>query len=132
MYNDLSNQTTQPLEKQSTKKDSLSAEISPTGGLAALNLDDDSDMDMMLEIEDEAEIQQERISSDEDSLILCCCKKHERHDETMKFVCLYRKPEDWRVEIFKVDRKKGTLVDEDDNRKNVISHSVNKMQILGR
>jgi len=34
----------------------LSAEISPTGGLAALNLDDDSDMDMMLEIEDEAEI----------------------------------------------------------------------------
>jgi len=50
----------------------------------------------------------------------------------MKFVCLYRKPEDWRVEIFKVDRKKGTLVDEDDNRKNVISHSVNKMQILGR
>ena len=67
-----------------------------------------------------------------DSLILCCCKKNERHDETMKFVCLYRKPGDWRKEIFKVDRKKGTLIDEDDNRKYVIAHSVGKMHVLGR
>jgi len=58
------------------------------GNLQDLNLDDDSDYEDMEDIEMTANVLAEKIRDEEDDYIMCCCKKHERHDETMKFVCL--------------------------------------------
>lgn len=134
IYEDLAKKEAgSPLERQpSKKKSSANAGGGLGGGLAALNLDEDSDMEFMQDLEEEAGIVEERINDDEDNLILCCCKKNERHDETMKFICLYKNPGAWRVQLFAVDRKKGTLIDDEDDRKHVIPHLVDKRHVLGR
>lgn len=50
----------------------------------------------------------------------------------MKFVCLKASPEAWRAPLFPPDRKNGYLIDDDDDRKYVIPHEVDKRHVLGR
>lgn len=92
---------------------------------------DDDEMNFMNELENQANKLEQITSHEEDDLILCCCKKKEKHNEAMKFVCLYDKPSDWRKELFAVDRNKGPLIDDEDDRLQ-INDQIDKKQILGR
>lgn len=86
---------------------------------------------------DELDVEQEflakRIQISDDDLIMCCCKKHEPHDEGMKFVCLVRDSTDWHIKLFP-DRCKGSVIDvqEDESNRHYIPCQVDKRQILGR
>ena len=58
------------------------------GGLAGLNFDDDSDMQSIEEVEETLKaVQTVNINANSSpmDLIMCCCRKHLPHDETIKF-----------------------------------------------
>lgn len=54
--------------------------------MAALVDSDDEDFAFASDLSDEGEFLAKKIAQNEDDLIMCCCKKHEPHDEGMKFM----------------------------------------------
>ena len=58
--------------------------------LAALVDSDDEDFAFYNDLSDEGEFLAKKIGLEEDDLIMCCCKKHEPHDEGMKFMTFIR------------------------------------------
>lgn len=69
--------------------------------LGGLNFDDeDSDMDFFNDIEIEHKVIEEHAIKDETDFRMCCCKKDENHDETMKFVCKGQDNPIWKKPLF--------------------------------
>lgn len=87
---------------------------------------DDEDMMFMNELENDAVKLEEITSKEEIDCILCCCRKDHRHDETMKFVYLYKDPADWRKPLFDLDRSKGPLIDDEDDDRIQIPDQIDK------